>query len=121
MRRQEFFARTAGFFSGISTFIYMPDGDSPFQKDETRTIDFSSFIGLVRRSKILLNVHRDNIPYFESQRITTLGLMQKTLVISEQCQRSPWVESMLTIWPGRWKAFLLFANFRWRTRASLKR
>ena len=92
-RRQEFLAQQAEFLSDKNTFIYIPDGDTPFQETSDSCIDFSSFVGLARRSKILLNVHRDNVPYLESQRIMTLGIMQKTLVVSESCQPSPWVKA----------------------------
>jgi hypothetical protein len=48
---------------------------------------------LIRRSKIVLNVHRDEHPYLEWQRVVTLGILQKTLVVSDHCQKSPVIEA----------------------------
>jgi hypothetical protein len=85
-RREHFFARHAGYFAGKQAFIYMPDGNSPFLYSESRTIDFAAFVALVKRSKILLNIHRDEVPFLEWQRIVTLGILQKTLVITDHCE-----------------------------------
>ncbi len=74
-RRNEFFAQNAGYFSSIKALIYMPDSRTPLRSDESRTVDFATFVALVKRSKILLNIHRDDVPYLEWQRIVTLGIM----------------------------------------------
>ncbi len=88
-RRHAFFANYAPFFSSKNTIIYMPDGHSPFLSQERRAVDFTTFVALVRRSKILLNIHRDNAPYLEWQRIVTLGIAQKTLIITDHCSPNP--------------------------------
>ena len=51
-------------------------------------MDFKSLLCLARRSKILLNVHRDDAPYLEWQRIVNIGILQKGLVISESSDLS---------------------------------
>ena len=88
-RRSSFFAAHAGFFASKKSFIYLPAGDSPFLPGQSRTIDFATFVGLAMRSKILLNIHRDTTPYLEWQRIVTLGILQKTLVITDHCKPEP--------------------------------
>ncbi len=110
-RRQAFFSQNARFFAGKNTFIYMPDGDKPFVASESRTIDFSTFAALVRRSKVMLNVHRDDIPYLEWQRIVTLGIMQKTLVVTEHCQRGPCIEPNIDYLDGELRTLPAFCEF----------
>lgn len=85
-KRSSYFARNAKFFSQFETFFYLPDCVSPFREGEQRTLDFSSLQGLARRSKIVLNVHRDEAPYLEWQRIANVGIIQRALVISETSQ-----------------------------------
>jgi len=88
-RRKAFFARHARFFAGLNTFLYLPEGNVPFKDGQSRTLDFTALSGLVRRAKIVLNVHRDEQPYLEWQRMVNLGILQETLVISEHCDFCP--------------------------------
>ncbi|MCX8049561.1 MAG: class I SAM-dependent methyltransferase [Methylohalobius sp.] len=92
-RRKAFFARHAPFFAGLETFIYLPEGDRPFVPRDQRTLDFAMLSGLIQRAKIVLNVHRDEHPYLEWQRIVNLGIMQQTLVLSEHCDFCPAVRA----------------------------
>ncbi|MGA3210484.1 MAG: hypothetical protein ABSD20_04200, partial [Terriglobales bacterium] len=103
-RRQDFFARNADYFAGKKVFVYMPEGDKPFLKQDSRTIDFATFVALVKRSKLVLNVHRDDIPYLEWQRIVTLGIMQQTLVITDTCLPAPGLEPNLDYLEGPMEA-----------------
>jgi hypothetical protein len=91
-RRKKFFSQYASYFAAQKSFIYVPDTDRPFLAAESRTIDFASFVSLVKRSKILLNIHQDADPFFEWQRIVTLGIMQRTLVITDHCDSVPCME-----------------------------
>lgn len=91
-RRSEFFAKHASFFAGLETFIYLPKGDAPFAKEDAKTVNFSQFVALSKRSKILLNIHRDEHLYFEWQRIVSLGILQQTLVISDHCDENPLIK-----------------------------
>ncbi len=88
-RRKSFFARHAQFFSGLNAFIYLPDGNHPFVQNNIRTLDFATMAGLIRRTKIFLNIHRDEDNYLEWQRLVNLGIFQGTLVISEQSDFCP--------------------------------
>jgi len=51
--------------------------------------DSDAIIGLCQRSKILLNIHQSEVPYFEWQRIVFQGFWQKTVVVSEPCFHAP--------------------------------
>lgn len=88
-RRKAFFARHAQFFAGLETFIYLPEGDRPFLPGDKRALDFAALSGLIRRAKIVLNIHRDEHPYLEWQRIVNLGILQQTVVLSERCDFCP--------------------------------
>jgi hypothetical protein len=48
-------------------------------------------VGLAQRSKLLLNIHRDEFPYFEWHRMVCQGIWHRTLVVSEPCFRVPWL------------------------------
>ncbi len=91
-KREKFFAGNGEFFSKFNTFFYIPPGDTPFTREKSKTMDFNDMIGLARRSKIVLNIHRDMEPYFEWQRIVNLGIHQGALVISERCPYNPVVK-----------------------------
>jgi hypothetical protein len=88
-KRKAFFARHAGFFANLEACIYLPDGDKPFGPGDQRALDFAALSWLIRRAKIVLNLHRDDHPYLEWQRIVNLGILQQTLVISEHCDFCP--------------------------------
>jgi len=93
LRRRAFFAGAARFLADKNCFLYMPEGDTPFAAGEARTINTAAFIALARRSKILLNIHRDDVPYLEWQRIVTFGIMQKTLVVTDHCNPGPCLQA----------------------------
>lgn len=88
-KRRQFFAQHAGCFAAFECFFYLPEGNQPFNENEDRTLDFQQLAGLARRSKILINIHRDTANYLEWQRIVNLGVFCGTLVISETCDSSP--------------------------------
>jgi hypothetical protein len=46
-------------------------------------LDTDAAIGLAQRSKIVLNLHQTDEPYFEWHRIVLQGLWQRALVITE--------------------------------------
>jgi hypothetical protein len=87
--RDEFLARNSSFFaSRLCQIVYR-------QRDETipagsfarETPRLNSAIG--RRSKILLNIHRDAIGSFEWMRIVCHGIWQKAAVVSNPCLAHP--------------------------------
>ena len=88
-KRETFFAENACWLSKYRCFWHIPPLEGPLIKEEDRTLDSHSAIGLSRLSKILLNIHRNDLPYFEWHRIVFHGLWQKTLVVSEPCYRIP--------------------------------
>ncbi len=41
---------------------------------------------------MLLNVHQDDVPFLEWQRIVNLGIMQRTLAVTDHCTPVPCLE-----------------------------
>lgn len=89
LRREAFFAKSARWLSDYRCFLHMPPMGMPLQKGQDQALDTEAVVGISRRSKILLNVHRDPLPYFEWHRIVFHGLWQSTLVVTESCHDIP--------------------------------
>ena len=81
-RREDFFARKASWLNRYQCFLHLPP-ERTFPEDCERTLRAEIAAGISRRSKILLNIHRDEMPYFEWHRIVFHGLWQQTLVVTE--------------------------------------
>ncbi|NET53517.1 MAG: glycosyltransferase family 1 protein [Merismopedia sp. SIO2A8] len=88
-RRELFFARNARWLSQYKCFWHIPPTGDPFLKGKGQALDTQAVVGLSRRSKILLNLHRDDLPYFEWHRLIFFGLWQNTLVLTEPCHDVP--------------------------------
>jgi hypothetical protein len=88
-RREMFFADNAALFAKYRCYFYFSDGSQPLLEGRTTYMNTRSVVGLVQRSKIALNIHRDEDFYFESHRIVMHGIWQKALVISDPCSPAP--------------------------------
>jgi len=110
-RRHAFFARHAEFFASRNCILYLPDSNRPFLPGDARAIDFATMAALAHRSKIVLNVHRDETPYLEWQRIVTLGILQSTLVITDRCTLNPCITPNLDYLEGPLDGLPTLCNF----------
>jgi glycosyltransferase involved in cell wall biosynthesis len=89
-RREEFFAKAAPVISKYRSYIFFSDGlSAPVVPGITTHMNTETVVGLMQRSKIMLNIHHGSDNYFEWHRIAILGIGQKTLVISEPSISSP--------------------------------
>ena len=88
-RREHFFSTNAHWLSQYRNFFHIPPMGVPLIQGEDQALNTEAVIGLSRRSKILLNIHRDNVAYFEWHRLIFHGLWQKTLVVTEPCHDIP--------------------------------
>ena len=88
-RREHFFATNAYWLSQYQNFFHIPPMGVPLLKGEDQALDTPAVVGLSRRCKILLNIHRDELPYFEWHRLVFHGLWQNTLVVTEPCHKIP--------------------------------
>ena len=90
LRRDVFFARYAARFSAYNTFIYFrqrPSGPiraTSSEKGLTRVADFVASL-----SKLCLNIHRDDVPYFEWHRMVKHGMASGSVVVSDTCLPHP--------------------------------
>lgn len=89
--RQMFFARNADWLCCLEALIYLRKrkaGHVLSEKNDSGDLSaIASFVA--RHSRILLNIHRDEFPYFEWHRIVHQGMANGALVVSEPCFDDP--------------------------------
>lgn len=84
-RRDDILARHATRFSGYEALIYYTRRSTPIG---SRTL--TRLAGHVAsQSRILLNIHRDEFPYFEWHRIVGQGMASKSVVVTDTCLPHP--------------------------------
>jgi hypothetical protein len=84
-RRARILAGLAPWLQGVESYLRLkPQGGEPWRAEAVAE-DWHTRLsaGLARRSRVLLNLHRNDEPYFEWHRIVLLGLWQRTLVVTE--------------------------------------
>jgi glycosyltransferase involved in cell wall biosynthesis len=82
-RRDRFFARHAQRLSRWRGYMHLVNPDKRARPGETTHFDTTTALGLAQRSKIVLNLHREQSRFFEWHRMVVHGLGQKALVVSE--------------------------------------
>jgi len=94
-RRSTALGRLASTLAKYRCFIHAPTNTGrPLTGGKTELgLDQSLLLAL--NAKVMLNIHRDEFPYFEWHRVMMMGIEQGALVLSEPCLPSPGVE------PGR--------------------
>ncbi|MDH6590970.1 hypothetical protein M2165_000859 [Variovorax sp. TBS-050B] len=89
-RRDAFFARNAGFFARIPSFIYYRRASRGPIRAEAENQSLTRLAGHVAgQSKISLNIHRDEFPYFEWHRMVRQGMASGALVVTDPCLPHP--------------------------------
>lgn len=88
-RRKRFFTKAAPLLARYHCYFHFSNATQPLLAGKTTYMDTPTVLGLVQRSRVLLNIHRDDNPYFEWQRIVMQGIWQGALVISEPCTPAP--------------------------------
>jgi glycosyltransferase involved in cell wall biosynthesis len=91
-RRERFFAENAGLFAELSCALFMPTPRRPVTGELASALSAGDATALAQRAKISLNIHRDEMPYFEWHRIVVRGIWQQSLVVTEPSLRVPWLE-----------------------------
>ncbi|MDT2019457.1 hypothetical protein [Methylocella sp. CPCC 101449] len=93
--RARFFSRHAEKLSHYESFIYLRSGNArvPMNaaSDETLLPEVAQLVA--RNSRILLNIHRDEFPYFEWHRLAYQGMANGCVVVSEPCFNDPEFQS----------------------------
>ena len=88
-RREELFAAAAPILADYHCYLHISVLDCPHIPGSTTAMNTETAIGLSRRARVLLNVHRGDDRYFEWHRIVLHGLWQGTLVITEPSGAAP--------------------------------
>lgn len=92
-RRMRFFAKHSLRFSKYENLFYFVNGNKPLKTIVPTSLSLMQAAALAQRSKIMLNIHREDFPYFEWHRMVWLSIAQKCLVITEDVMDSPFFES----------------------------
>ena len=89
--RSRFFSRYADLLSRHDGFLYLRTVNSkvPMNREGQEAEFVQIAQAVTRRSKVLLNVHRDEFPYFEWHRLVYQGMANGALVLSETCFPDP--------------------------------
>lgn len=88
-RRHEFWQENKNLFESINAIVRLVSYKGLFNKTHPNAIDPKTFLQLSHHSKILLNIHRFEAPYFEWQRLIHYGFMQGCCVVTETSSRLP--------------------------------
>jgi hypothetical protein len=89
-RRESFFGRNAATFAKLSSFIYYRRQWHGPILDYTEGRSLTRLAGHVAGySKISLNIHRDEFPYFEWHRMVRQGMASGALVVTDPCLPHP--------------------------------
>lgn len=84
-RRARLLAELAPTLQGMESYLRLkPQGGEPWLADSISP-GFHTRLsaGIARRAKLLLNLHRNDEPYFEWHRIVQMGLWHRALVVTE--------------------------------------
>ncbi len=87
-RREKLLASYAPKFASLNTFLYATRIFRPLDPASNPTAAPQVTAALLQRSKVLLNLHRDEYTYFEWWRLMQ-AFWQKTLVVTEPCFPHP--------------------------------
>ena len=89
-RRNRFFARNAAFFSEYEAFLYCRNAErGPLlgRGQESALTRVAAHVS--GHSKITLNIHRDDLGFFEWHRMVRLGMCSGSVVVSDPCLPHP--------------------------------
>lgn len=87
-RREKHLAAYSAKFAVLKTFIYATRTDKPLAPARNPMASSKVTAALLQRSKILLNLHRDEYTYFEWWRLMQ-AFWHKTVVVTEPCFPHP--------------------------------
>jgi hypothetical protein len=83
-RREQFFVKHAAFFSRYNCYFYFWNRKMPIVPGTNSPMNTETAQGIIQRSKILINIHQGEEPYFEWHRIVNQGIANRSLVLSER-------------------------------------
>ncbi len=91
-RRSAALGRLAATLAPHRCFIHAPTGFGRPLRGVKGQIDETHSRWLASQSKVLINIHRSEFPYFEWHRVVMLGAEQGAVVVSEPCLPVPGIQ-----------------------------
>ncbi|CAI9122310.1 CgeB family protein [Brytella acorum] len=88
-KREKFFSRNADFFAERECFLYYRRPHGPILMEGVNEILGRMPFYVAENSKICLNIHRNDDPYFEWHRIIKQGAARGAVVVTEECLPTP--------------------------------
>lgn len=88
-RRERFFARTARWLAQYDNMIYLRRAQGPLDGANSGQELLAVTKAATASAKISLNIHRDDVGYFEWHRIVDIGMATGAVVVSERCVPHP--------------------------------
>ncbi|WP_256889680.1 CgeB family protein [Acidomonas methanolica] len=88
-KREKFFTRNADFLARRECFIYYRKTQGPIRTEGVYEILARMPFYVAENSKICLNIHRNDDPYFEWHRIIKQGAARGAVVVTEECLPTP--------------------------------
>ncbi|MEN3177798.1 hypothetical protein ABDK75_17750 [Gluconobacter sp. OJA] len=88
-KREKFFSRNADFFALRECFLYYRKPHGPIRMEGVNEILGRMPFYVAENSKICLNIHRNDDPYFEWHRIIKHGASRGAVVVTEECLPTP--------------------------------
>ncbi|HEV7253775.1 MAG TPA: hypothetical protein VGN97_11885 [Mesorhizobium sp.] len=88
-RREKKLAKLAPSLAQFRSFLHCPVLDRPVRRGNPDMLSGRDFTQLALNSKILLNIHRDEVGYFEWHRLFLYGVMNGCVVVTEPSFKPP--------------------------------
>lgn len=88
-RREKFFTRHAAVLAERNCFLYYRKQHDPIRMEGASEILARMPFYVAENSKICLNIHRNDDPYFEWHRIIKQGAARGAVVVTEDCLPTP--------------------------------
>jgi hypothetical protein len=88
-RRSRLLAESAAVLSRYRCFLHLPPSARPIATGSDDSLDARDMADLCRRAKIVLNIHRDDLPYCEWHRLMFQAMRQGALVLTEPMMPVP--------------------------------
>lgn len=84
-RRERVISELSINISKFENFIHCPRFNRPISDGDVDMLSNKDLTQIAKNAKILLNIHRDDVGYFEWHRIFLYGVMNGCVVVSEPC------------------------------------
>jgi hypothetical protein len=88
-RRSQALAAAASTLSAYRCFLHLPPTAQPLVAGSPDSLDARDMADLCSRAKVVLNIHRDDLPYCEWHRVVFQAMRHGALVVSEPMMPVP--------------------------------